>query len=325
MSKSLEGFYQESGRGGRDGKEAKSIVYYSKDDASLFAFLVKKNAERKAQNSTEGAGAQQQRADHSLVEIECMARFCTIAGCKREFVLSHFGETIDAATVCKKTCDYCRNPGKVSREIQASECMSAVVGSRKMSTRQEERKYHHDPLADDEEDEDEKGADDDFLGSDDLGVFSYQPEDPMPQPSRGGFVKASAVIGRYKKLEVQEVQSRARTTVPPSGGFVNFKMRQFENPTDEDVEAKRGRAEIPEHLRARLPDPHAADYEKAAKAKAEQKSSRTYHSEAARLRAELEELERMKKELMGQAGLTTTLPKSKPIPAPTLSFKKPSN
>lgn len=44
MAKSLEGFYQESGRGGRDGKQSLSILYYSKDDASKFAFLVKKNA-----------------------------------------------------------------------------------------------------------------------------------------------------------------------------------------------------------------------------------------------------------------------------------------
>ena len=306
---------QESGRAGRDGKEAKSIVYFSKDDASLFSFLVKKNAERKA--SKEGARVQQQRADNRLVEIECMTRFCTIAGCRRKFVLAHFGETIDAATVCKKTCDYCRNPGKVSREIQASECMSAVIGSRKLSCQQEGKKYHHNPLADDEDDE---GADEDFFGStdtsDELGLFSYQHDDPMLHPPKGCFVKASAVIGHYQKLEVQEVQSKARTTV---GGFVNFKMRKLEKPTDEDIEAKRGRAEIPDHLRARMPDPHAADYEKARKAKAEQKPSSAYKSEAERLRAELEELERMKAELLG--GLSKTSQKSKPIPAPNLSFK----
>ena len=39
-------FYQESGRGGRDGEAALSIVYYSKDDAGKFSFLLKMNAEK---------------------------------------------------------------------------------------------------------------------------------------------------------------------------------------------------------------------------------------------------------------------------------------
>ena len=95
VPKSLEGYYQETGRAGRDGLDGDCVLFYNpKDTEKLEKFLKDKPvAEREI-------GTQL---------ISEMAYFAESSSCRRKSLLHYFGENFQAED-CNKMCDNCRNP-----------------------------------------------------------------------------------------------------------------------------------------------------------------------------------------------------------------------
>jgi RecQ family ATP-dependent DNA helicase len=100
----IEGFYQESGRGGRDGGKCQSIVFYAANDVSFIISFIQKDKYCSDNQKLAKVAA--------LKEFET---FCTTKKCRRTYLLNYFGE-FPETDLCAGTCDNCKKPGEPNHD-----------------------------------------------------------------------------------------------------------------------------------------------------------------------------------------------------------------
>ena len=112
LPKSIEAYYQETGRAGRDGGAANAWLAYGLQD-----LMQQRQWINQSEGSDEHKAVQRRRLD-SLIGL------CEIATCRRQALLAYFGETMDQPC---GNCDNCLNPPNTTDgTVVAQKALSAV-------------------------------------------------------------------------------------------------------------------------------------------------------------------------------------------------------